>query len=162
MNLPDINILDPVECSTSLIVAFADTQSLAMKMAGASWNLWGTESRMVRGALTLQRDSLAEAADQIAARLSHLGVEVPSSPGKIAALSGVVDFTGYRDRHVVRTLRDDHRMMARDLRDALEECADDMATSTILAQRAAAHDAMGHQLDQILCLCGSQSALAPA
>lgn len=125
-----------------LTKVLANTYVLGVKTHGAHWNVKGPGFFRLHAAFDEQYHELLLAADDIAERIRALGSAAPASMRQLLEQSSISEPPAADDVQLVRALRDDHRQLAKECRDATTEAedADDKATADMLTGRSTAHD----------------------
>ena len=125
-----------------LTKVLANTYVLGVKTHGAHWNVKGPGFFRLHTAFDEQYHELLLAADDIAERIRALGSAAPASMRQLLEQSSIGEPPAADDVQLVRALRDDHRQLAKQCRDATTEAedADDKATADLLIGRSTAHD----------------------
>lgn len=125
-----------------LTKVLADTYVLGVKTHGAHWNVKGPGFFRLHAAFDEQYHELLLAADDIAERIRALGSAAPASMRQLLEQSAIGEPPAADDVQLVRALRDDHRQVAEQCRQAttVAEDADDKATADLLIGRSTAHD----------------------
>jgi len=132
----------PVPVVKQLTKIMADTYVLVVKTHGAHWNVRGSNFFGLHAAFEAQYQSLFVAVDELAERIRALGESVPGSMAKLSAISSIGDVDKVDDHALVLALRDDHRAVAKQCREAIKAAdeANDQVTSDMLIKREQEHD----------------------
>lgn len=117
-----------------------DTFLLATKTKVFHWNVVGSKFSPLHSMFDGQYSDLSSATDVIAERIRALGVLIDFRMATIYELSVIQDQPSIQmsQDDMVRILSEDHLIVARRIRDVIDQ-ADD-ATATLLADRLLAHE----------------------
>lgn len=142
----------PSKVVKELTRALADTFALAVKTHGAHWNVRGPGFFRLHAAFEEQYQELYLAADELAERIRALGEDAPASLRQLSELASASDVPRADDNAMVRSLRDDHRRLAQQLRESISDAqeAEDEPTADILIKRAQSHDKTAWMLSATL------------
>jgi starvation-inducible DNA-binding protein len=125
-----------------LVKVLSNSYTLAVKTHGAHWNVTGAGFYHLHAAFEAQYQELLQAADGIAERVRALQARPPGSMQEMLDHSVISEFSSDHAIDVVRSLRDDHRLVAIMCREAIlvaVEGGDDV-TADILIARSRIHD----------------------
>lgn len=132
-----------------LSAILADTYALAVKTHAAHWNVTGSGFFQLHEAFGAQYQALLTAADEIAERIRALGESAPGGMRALAKAASVKDGDDAEGRALAKSLRDDHRALAKACAKAVAaaQAGGDEGTADLLIGRGQEHDKTAWMLE---------------
>lgn len=133
----------------SLTAVLVDTYALAVKTHAAHWNVTGAQFFALHEAFGTQYEELLDAADALAERIRSLGERAPRGLSSLAEATSIEEVKGDGGLLLAKSLRDDHRAVAKTIAKALKaaQAAGDEATTDLLIGRIEVHEKTAWMLD---------------
>lgn len=123
--------------------ALANTYVLYAKVQGFHWNVTGPLFYSVHKSTEEQYEDLATSIDEIAERIRAIGFKAPTTLGRFVKDADVQEETSNPDAsEMIRMLVHDHELVAKSLREAVEEAdkLEDVFTADLLTARIGKHE----------------------
>lgn len=125
-----------------LEVTLADTYALYLKTQNYHWHVRGPQFKSLHELFEMQYKELAEAVDQVAERILMMGHKAPATFTEYNQLKTIKDGnSSLSANQMLSELADDHRVLVRDLNQAIKMAQEnnDEGTISLLSERIAAH-----------------------
>lgn len=123
--------------------ALANTYVLYAKVQGFHWNVTGPLFYSVHKSTEEQYEDLASSIDEIAERIRAIGFKAPTTLGRFVRDAEVKEESSNPEAsEMIRLLVHDHELVAKSLREAVEEAdkLEDVFTADLLTARIGKHE----------------------